>query len=165
MISISTLNVTQSYIRDPSQIRGMIEYLWEHSNFSDLERKIVIKEFDDGELYIHDGHHRILALYMAFSWDARLHEDEFILKSFKYEDFQKINWSCGWITPFNLREETRLPCVKEWKDHIVYRLLARDCSMGDLESYIYENGNRYKEKRQVNTIRDLYQKFIREQLK
>ncbi len=73
---------------------------------------IVITKFEDGKLYIRDGHHRVKAIYNCRPY---LHWSEYRIEEHKYEDFCTLNPEAGWVTPFDPRNEIRLPEFHEFK--------------------------------------------------
>lgn len=136
MISIDDLVVTQSGFRNEDQIQGMIDFVAKggtfdhaslslHSDGKDV-RLINIARFENGRLFIHDGHHRIAAIYLGGR--KYITDKEFKIQDWKYSDYTDINFKVGWVTPYDPRIEVRLP------DYQIFKMKVQ-WSLGNSESY------------------------------
>lgn len=78
--------------------------------------KISLSRFEDGKIYIHDGHHRIYST--LFAGRKTLEEDEFLIRDWKYKDYNSVNHATGFYTPFNPRREVRKPDLALYRKFI-----------------------------------------------
>lgn len=176
-LHIDLLIPTQKEVRNCAQIDAMKVFV---ENGGVFDRKsldqfaevrgtkasplIQITEFEDGQTYIHDGHHRLIAIYRAGrEW---LRYDEYEIKSWKYGDYQEINLDEGWMTPFDPRNEVRKADLAEWKRIVAdNRILVGETSpsfpergldIDLLVDYIRENKQKYAESRDhVRHVKDI----------
>jgi hypothetical protein len=77
---------------------------------------ISLNRFEDGQLYIQDGHHRIVGIYL----DHRdfLYPSEYFIEYWSYDDYLELNESSlkrDWLTPFDPRTEIRNPEFHSYK--------------------------------------------------
>lgn len=130
MIDIDDLTVTQSGFRHPSQIQNMVELisvggkfdlptLEKYSSGKDI-RLINISRFEDGRLFIHDGHHRVAAVYLGGR--KYLYDDEYVIKDWTYSEYLEINFEKKWVTPFDPRTEVRVPDYGDYKKYVYTQL-------------------------------------------
>ena len=135
MIKFNDLIVTQLSVRNIGQIPGMAKFVQDGGVFTKESLKqyaeqhgehasplVQINRFEDGGLYILDGHHRGVGI-LAGGRDRFLPE-EYRLLTHTYQDLLDIvflrpdgSW-LGWITPFDPRTHVRLPDVKLFKDQV-----------------------------------------------
>lgn len=119
-MNILNLTISQQGFRSIPQIEGMVRFVAEGGFFTLATLKdprlISIVEFEDGRRFIHDGHHRIAAIYLAGRKELR--EDEFLLSQWTYEQYRDINLSLRWITPFDPRFQVRACDYEKYKQHI-----------------------------------------------
>ena len=112
ILEIANIIPTHNSLRDPNKV---YEYLSMLENGKKLE-PVIVKQLDDGKLYLHDGMHRLCAYWL--NGITSLNEDQYILKYFTYDQFLEVNFKVGWVTPFDLRTEVRVSDLHEWKDKI-----------------------------------------------
>lgn len=153
---------SQELLRDHDQVTKMVEFVssggkWTRDNIIDYAKKvgskasvITISRFPDGLLLAHDGHHRLVATYLAGRcW---LDTDEYVLTDWKYEDYLEVNFEKGWVTPFDPRQEVRLPDFLDFKNRVM--AIVATCVESALE-YIHQNKDKYATPRSIRTIIEL----------
>lgn len=167
-MKITDLIVTQCGLRKPKQLKDMVlfvdkggffneESLKEYSKRKGLYGASIIKiaKFEDGGLYVEDGHHRIVSIVL--SGRDYLREDEYQIVDWEYKDFQDINLECGWVTPYDPRTEFRLAELSDFKYEVRKRLkTSSKCAI----NYIRNNEHEYKKFREYDKIRDLIRDLI-----
>lgn len=80
---------------------------------------ISVCRFEDGSLYIRDGHHRVVSILLGGR--KHLYEKEYLIEDRKYSDFTELSENAikaGWITPFDPREELRKADFLEYKKNV-----------------------------------------------
>lgn len=147
MIEINKLIPTQNDIRNYDSVSQMLCKL----EAGETLPPIIIKELDDGKIYIHDGLHRACALWLHGV--SVLPESGYILKHFTYHQFLSVNFQVGWVTPFDLRTECRKADLYNWKQSVTEYREALGSRAA--ESYIKWYCNKYKEPREVWCIEDV----------
>ena len=159
-------------IRDAHQLQGMIEYVrsggvWTMdaikayaAHSGDRCEPIYITRFEDGAMYVHDGHRRITSTYLGGR--HFLHEKEFVLADWTYHDYMIVKWPLNYVTPHDPRKEIRLPEFFEFKKAA---LKMRD-EFGEqvAEEYIALNRDLYCRPRTVWTVGDLAAKYEPEEV-
>lgn len=163
MIKISELGITQQKLRNVVQLSEMIQFVKMGGVFTtdsiaayhlktegsdgyvDL---IEIVRFEDGRLFLRNGHHRAVAIFLAGR--DKILDGEYHITDWKYSDFEDINLVRGWVTPFNVRTEVRLPDLAQFKDLVrrTYSELGRDAAI----RLIHEKQKLYCEGKQVEGI-------------
>jgi len=75
---------------------------------------VALTEFEDGSVYIHDGHHRAFACVIA----GKTHflENEYFIKKWTYQDYIDINREQNWVTPFDPRTHLRIGNFFDFKN-------------------------------------------------
>jgi hypothetical protein len=165
-VNIRDLAVTQDGFRDEGQIDQMVKFVSDGGIFTKeallahgkTDYLIKISRFPDGRLFIHDGHHRIAAIYLGGrKW---IREDEFVIKDWTYEDYRTVNLDCTppWITPFDPRFQIRIMDYSDFKFD-VQCYLARNSKIA-AHLFVMSNSDRYIRQRNVLTIRDLVMRSL-----
>jgi len=134
-IQIELLIPTQSGVRDRRQIEKMVDHVQKGKIFDKAEiRKygtlwglqhsplINIRRFPDENFYIHDGHHRILAIHLAGR--TRLETSEYRITEWTFDQYTNIELDKGWFTPFDPRIEIRNADFNPYKRQIREALSA-----------------------------------------
>lgn len=130
VLDISDILVTQSNLRNKSQLSEMIDFAGAGGSFNELTlasyaiRKssdrvspiIEIAKFEDGTLAIHNGHHRAVSIYLGRD-SRKLHSDEFFVREWKFSDYSDIVLP-NWITPFDVLKEFRHYDLSSWKNKV-----------------------------------------------
>ncbi len=114
---------------------------------------IQVSEFEDGQLYLHDGHHRLYSIWNAGRQE--LQATEFEVTKWTYAAYIEVNRKNGWVTPFDPRTEVRLMDFKEWKQELDWLFSGKDIAEAEFEQFVRSNRNRYAADRNVSHIRDL----------
>ena len=83
---------------------------------------IQLTEFEDGAIYVHDGHHRCVSTWIAGR--SYLREDEYDLRKWTYAQYLEINGPNRWWTPFDPRIHLRRADVKFFKEEAAKRFQA-----------------------------------------
>jgi hypothetical protein len=165
MIKVNDLSIMQECLRDKSQICAMIEFVknggfWTLDVLSKFAKEkgkknsplIEIVKFPDEKYMIHDGHHRLVSIYLAGRDFVR--KDEYVQKEWDYCDYLKINFENGWVTPFDPIAEIRLPDIYKFK------FTALDLSLKNKEEaikFILSNKNLYAKPRTISKVSSLAQ--------
>lgn len=155
MIKLDELKVTQNQPRNIEKVFSLADdmmcHLVDHSPPMQLDNKVVVKVFEDGEYYLHDGHHRALARCLSGS-DVLL-DGDYIIKEYTYDSFLEINFDVGWVTPFDIRNEVRVPDLSNFKYKVfrLYDTLGRTAA----SKWITRNKHLYTEPRKVRTVKDM----------
>lgn len=135
-----------------------------------LSPLIQVSRFEDGQMFLHDGHHRVYSIWKGGR--LVLIECEFEVTDWTYAQYLEVNASQGWYTPFDPRSEVRLPDFRSWKMEVEAYLDRRSkdnsFSAEEFAAYVRSNRNRYADDRRVSHIRDLcindknlYQQMLR----
>lgn len=170
-MKIDKLIVTHNHLRHEDDLVKMIPYvknggLWTKEHLEEFSRKmgfsrisplIQLSRFEDNQIFIHDGHHRLISTYLA-GRDI-LYPEEYVISNWKYSDYLEINHKNGWYTPFDPRTHTRTP------DFAQFKKLAREKFVDnpkEAEQWILENQNMYREKRKYLFVPEMAQIFLPE---
>jgi len=164
-MKIDSLIPMHNRLRNLDQVADMIELVAGGSFFSRTNLDyfaqskgmkpsplIKIAVFEDGKEYIHDGHHR---LYAIFSGGRNyLHESEFVVERWKYQDYLEINLDQRWYTIFDPRIEVRIENIYNFK-RVIEDLLAQKVPYRIVEQFIKESykAKIYTEPRQITHIK------------
>ncbi len=128
-INIHTLQITQHGLRNVNQLGNMTEFVRRGGYFSrnallafhvdmKLEHKPALMHIADieGQLFIHDGHHRAMAIYL--SGRSLIFDREFTLRQYTWEDYTKVNLANRWYTPFDPRTHVRMTDLSDFRNMI-----------------------------------------------
>jgi hypothetical protein len=74
---------------------------------------IKIARFEDGNLFLHDGHHRVCSILLGER--DFLHQNEFFIEDWLYSDYMSINLDQRWYTVFDPRKEVRISDISKYK--------------------------------------------------
>eukprot|EP01114_Cavostelium_apophysatum_P020652 TRINITY_DN6981_c0_g1_i1.p1 TRINITY_DN6981_c0_g1~~TRINITY_DN6981_c0_g1_i1.p1 ORF type:complete len:253 (-),score=38.49 TRINITY_DN6981_c0_g1_i1:34-738(-) len=172
---LSELIVTQHGFRSQNRekLQQMINYVAKGGLFDDQELRrykkekhketdrITLAKFERTEqtiphccTYIWDGHHRVLAMYLG----GRNYIDpsEYrIITNFRYDLTAKKHLSSGFVTPFDPREEVRLPGFYDFKKEALEEIRRHNWSESEIDEYLEKNASRYKRKREFSTIGEM----------
>ena len=168
-IDISKILVMQDQLRHTAQVAGMIDFVmgggfWTedvlkaYAHSKNLKRACPLMEiirFPDGHLMVHDGHHRIVAIYLGER--DFLRNDEYVFKDWTYEDYLNINFANKWVTTFDPRDHIRIPDIGNFKK------TALDLAATDEKAaieFIEQNKSSYIRPRNVNGVEDLVDKYV-----
>lgn len=100
---------------------------------------IIINRFEDGQLYLHDGHHRVASIYFAGNRNF-LFETEVEYWDYSYSRYMNPNFSNGWYTPFDPRTHVRVPDFFNFKEKV--RIMSEQ-NPDMAKEYILNNQDQY----------------------
>ena len=160
-MKIDQLIVTHNYLRHKEDLHEMIQYvadggLWtaeflkKYSKSKGLNRVsplIQLSRFEDGAVYLHDGHHRVVSTLLAGR--SILDSTEYQITEWTYPDYLEISHTNGWYTPFDPRSHTRIPDFTKFKKQAKERFLIDPV---EAEKWILNNQNLYCEPRKYKFI-------------
>jgi hypothetical protein len=163
MIPLEPLMVMQTDLRHWDHMPTMIshvksggfwrsEYLVEYANLNDLKVSpiIQISRFEDGLIYVHDGHHRCISTWLGGR--TYLDSSEYRIRDWKYDQYLEINHANGWYTPFDPRIHLRTADFADFKKKAKEKFLANPA---EAEKWIYEHVDYYRRDREIGTVPDL----------
>lgn len=137
-----SLIVTQHELRQ--DLNAMKKWVLDGGRWGNIQ----ISRFEDGLLYIHDGHHRTAATFLAGR--SLLYPEEYRITDWTYKDYLDINFDAHWVTPYDPRTECRLPDIASFKDHVL-GILDREEAI----EYIKTHKHLYAESRKFNGVHQL----------
>jgi len=159
-LELDDLTVSQDSLRHIEQLCPMIEFVknggfWTVSalqEYADVYGVrvcplIEINQFPDGRLMVHDGHHRVVSTRLGGRHFIR--GDEYLFKSYTYENYRGINHPGRWVTPFDPKTEIRVADFGEFKKK-AFELFAID--KDEAIRYILDNGSVYKRPRTISGV-------------
>lgn len=141
-MKINNLIVTQNGLRNLEQVKSMIYFVRDDGIFDRhvIKNKLIaINVFEDGKHYIHDGHHRVAAVYLSGKRD-HLYQEEYFITHLPYIRYIEANFDNNWYTPFDPRTHLRLLDFFDFKNNVI--ALANDCREKAIE-YIAANSSEY----------------------
>jgi hypothetical protein len=163
LLDISLLNITQNLLRDINQISEMVDFvksggkftrdsISEYHNKSGINNGYVdlieIARFEDGKLFVRNGHHRAVAIYLGGR--NEIDESEYHITDWKYSDFSDINFTTGWVTPFNVATHVRISDLANFKRNVGG--ILRYCGPDAARQFIRENSKLYCEQKEFEGI-------------
>lgn len=160
---IDILKPTQGGLRHADQISSMVDFVrsggifcqesllqFAQSNGYKPEKLIQINRFENGSHAIHDGHHRCLSIWLAGR--ESLNPKEFVFSYWSYKQYGEINFSNGYVTPYNPLEEIRHADFFDFKSEVIK---IAEYSVEKAIEFIKINRSRYCEPRTCWHIKDL----------
>jgi len=155
---LDEIHPTQCGLRNVEQVDAMVDFVRKGGffsqesldNYGGYNALMSIRKFEDGKLFLHDGHHRALSIWLAGRDFIR--DDEFEITTWEYNDYTSPNPSAGFFTPFHPMNEVRHAEFHSFKEEI------RKIAENDVEkamSFIEENRNRYCQTRNCWHIKDI----------
>ena len=129
------------------------EYLEQYSKEQNLSRVspiISISRFEDGWDFLHDGHHRCVATWLAGR--DYLRSDEFVLTNWVYEDYLEIAPHNNWYTPFHPKTHVRTADFAEFKAKAKERFAKDPHAAVD---WVYEHFDEFRTERLIETVPEL----------
>jgi hypothetical protein len=162
-LPLDRLIVSQHGLRCPdAELRGMMNFvtgggLWTEAALRAHAARhglpppspIRLSQFPDA-LVVHDGHHRLVATYLA-GRDV-LDPAEYRVTHWTYEQYLEINFACGWVTPFDPRTHVRIADFAGWKRRVLE--VAR-ADPARAEEMIRSQPSGYREPRRYAALADL----------
>lgn len=164
MLLISILTVTHNQLRNIQSLKNMIEYVKRGGLFSkeDLEKYslenslnrvsplIQITRFEDGALYIHDGHHRVVSCCLANK--LYLFDEEYEISDWTYQQYIELSCKNDWYTPFDPRIHCRTHDFNQFKKEARQKFSEDPISA---EKWVFENTQRYRTERLIKSVNQL----------
>jgi hypothetical protein len=77
------------------------------------EKLIEIAQFEDKHIFLHNGHHRCVAIWLGGRF--QIEDSEYYIKQWKYEDYNRIGFENEYYTPFNIVNEVRIQNLAPYK--------------------------------------------------
>jgi hypothetical protein len=162
MLSLSNLWVMQENLRQTNLLEMIkhvrqgglwdIEYLTKYSQKNSLSRispLIQISRFEDNLLYLHDGHHRCVATWLAGR--HHLEDSEYQIRDWTYTSYLEINHDNGWYTPFDPRIHVRAADFANFKKQARNKFLLNE----DAVKWIESNYDCFRHPRRLNYLPEL----------
>jgi hypothetical protein len=163
MIPLHKLVVTQDGLRNPGQLGPMIEFV-RRGGFFTKDALLAFHVFNslsnypsimhvakiDDTFYLHDGHHRAIAAWVAGR--HAIHSDEYEVIPYTFDDYMKSNPKKKWFTPFDPRTEVRLADLTEYRNIIAESKLSH-------HSLVALHGDKYKTARRFSTLEEMNERM------
>jgi len=145
--------VSQHGLRNVGQLEDMVKFIKRDGRFnkeglSPSGPLIQITRFEDGQLYIQDGHHRLCAIILAGR--PFLFGDEYEISDWKYSLYEEINFNVNWVTPYEPRITTREADYGDYKSRVA-KVLGEH-GFGAAEIFIRKNSHLYCRQREYYHI-------------
>ena len=139
VLKIDDLIIMQNGLRKPEQINQMIEFVKDGGFFSGIE----ISRFPDNQDYIHDGHHRVVSIYLAGR--DYLGDGEYIVGQWRYEQYMTPNYTLQFLSPFDPKTEVRIHDFSEYQDELKHLIQTKALHFAEeIDNFIRKNSHRYK---------------------
>jgi hypothetical protein len=166
MLGIDTLTVTHNELRSGLAVHAMATYVrdggvYDKAALARYARtcllegpspSIQIARFEDGRLFIHDGHHRVVSCLLGGR--HVLYDEEFEIAECVYEKYMTFCLEKGWYTPFDPRTQVRVPDLTAFKSEVMRRY-ARDEPPARIIEWILRNSHLYQEPRRIRSVSEL----------
>jgi len=164
-IPVDLPKVTQYGVRyDRERLKNMAKYVANGNKFDlaairSYSKKpnpplITLVKYPDYNLYIWDGHHRALAIYLG-GRKVILPEEYKILPNLTYEHSMMPVFEEGYVTPFDPRKELRLADFGPFKQEMLAMTKDKNISVQELSDLISASSKRYKIHRAYETIPEM----------
>lgn len=148
-LPIRRIQPIQSGVRDPERmfrLAGAVE-----AGYGFRAEPVSLSRFEDGQIYCHNGHHRVAACAVAGREELR--EGEYALEDWTYAQYQEINWEVNWTTPFDPRLETRAADLTPFRTALAF--VVERAGRAAAEAFIWRHTRLYKLPRVVTTFVEL----------
>ena len=167
-LKVTSLNVIQDELRDIEQLPEMVKFVeaggifdkYEVARHEGCETKngllMEIAKFPGDEMYVHNGHHRAVAIYLGRP-NRTIHKDEYYTKEWEFKDYMDINFHVGYLTPFDIRKETRIADIGPFKNDIDG--MFEQISLVDIMRFIIQHPEQYKRDKVRFTVKELAQYY------
>lgn len=170
MIILADLFVMQYDLRHTDQLREMTAHVrfggyWTPEYLALYAREkgfkpsplIQISRFEDGLLYVHDGHHRCVSTILGGRDHLIL--DEFNINEWKYEQYLEVNHAAGWYTPFDPRLHLRSGDFTAFKKEARGRFLVQPPLA---EAWVRAHVGRFRRDRTFGTVPEMAESISKE---
>lgn len=154
MFKIASLIPTHNRLRNIETFKYFGKRFLQDGNDWKRDDIITVVKTEDERYYLWNGHHQVCAAYYTFK---RYIPDEcYKIVNMSYETVNTVNFDLGFVTPFDMRFDCRLPDFSQFKNQMisVYGYIANK-NKSIIKNYIMNAGHRYKETRLVHNIKDL----------
>lgn len=138
---------TQNSLRNYKTVEQCVARLEKGERLTPINLSLM----EDWVTYLHDGMHRLCAMHLYGM--THITEEMYVAKVMTYEQYASINWKVGYVTPFNIRTECRIPDLYKWKSE-VFRIKG-ESGEAWAEMFIACNKESYIEKRRVWNVEDV----------
>lgn len=155
-ISLETIIPTHNKIRNYKSV----QYFRSIFELGQIDNRQIwpvnLTRTEDSKLYLWNGCHRVVAYYLAGF--REISEEYISILDMKYSDIYSVNFTKGFVTPFDPRKECRKAEFFIYKE-VVMNILENTgyyCAM----DYIVRNHGEYCEKRKINSIKELVEQYV-----
>lgn len=167
MLFLKDLMVTHNELRNYKSVIEMsnfvrngrffdISYLLNFAkanNLSKISPLIQITQFEDGKLFIMDGHHRVVSCLAGQR--NFLDSSEFKISLWTYREYIEISHDQGWYTPFDPRTHVRTSDFASFKKKAKEKFTNGE-SVDDITRWIFANQSQFLTERRIWTANELY---------
>lgn len=153
-IAIADLQPTQAGLRNPLHMLQLAKGLEDGSRtivVNDPKKRILVSKFEDNQIFVHNGHHRVCAKVLAGK--DRLENDEFRLEDWTYEQYQEFNWDTGFLTPFDPKFDLRLADLSRFREAV--RIVKEKNGADDAETFVRNHAWLYLTPRRLHSFGEL----------
>src|SRR3990167_12074 len=151
LLPIAKLIPTQSAVRKPEHLYWLARALKAGAPLCAPNNPIRCSQFEDGALYVHNGHHRVTACLL--SGRDTLQSNEYVIKQWAYAQYQEINWEACYLTPFHPPTETRVADLLRFRNAVAF--VETRAGRKAAEAFILRHAHLYKRRRCVATFIEL----------
>lgn len=149
-MKIDVLIPTQAGLRNLTKLVGMAELVRNGHVFND-GRPIDLSRFEDGQIYVHNGHHRVVACLMGERLE--LEDDEYKITDWKYAKYLEVNFDAHFVTPFDPLTEVRKADFKGFWEAVAYVQIHQ--GEDEARMFIHRHRYLYCQPRNVWRVRDV----------
>lgn len=142
---------TQADVRRPAHVAALVEAARQGQPVIVPDRPIQVSRFEDGAVYVHNGHHRVIACVLLGR--ECLEPVEYVVQDWTYAQYQEINWSAHYLTPFHPPTETRVADLTRFRTAVTFVETRQGRKAA--EAFILRNPHLYKRRRCVASFVEL----------
>ncbi len=144
---------THNLLRSMDSFFKIKEIICSDESQTIFQKPIKVLSIED-KFYLNDGHHRVCAA--SFS-RAAFSNFKVNVETYTYEQLMEINFSCGWVTPYNPRTHVRTNNCRWFKDAVLNikagsSEYATEWAISAIRNY---GPKAYMEERKIWTIQEL----------
>ena len=164
-LELAPLRVTQIALRNERQMTDLIEHAASGGSWyrdGEAEQDLVkVVRFEDGELFLRDGHHRCIASLAGGR--PTLRPTEYVIEDWEYSAWAAPNMTTGFITPYDPRRNIRQADLEAHREAVaqIVRDEGEDAAaayiMAHPENYLAPGGRKGRD-----TLSDLLRTWERE---
>lgn len=134
-LAFKDLIPTHNRLRSPERLKSIMNNTFSPANISLV----------DGKYLVHDGHHRLVCQYFS----GIEYITDYILTEFSAKEYNQINLDVGYVTPFDVWNECRLPDFFKFKEIVLSK------NISDIEYFVRKYKGYYCEPRRVFSIEQM----------